>query len=628
MQDLKKQLIHLCLAEGWEVKNDIILVNDLTLPLSHPYQVYLKLYKDAKSPTEKFNNMMSAHNILWPDAILTNNYWQDRILQAHCNHYEGESHIILAGGSGIGKSLTTAKVALLWWLANPKQRSVVISSTTLDSLETRIWGYVVQLLEDTKLKNLLPAKVLGGKPPKVMYPGVKSKMYGMFAAAVREGEAERTLATFIGRHPKDGLMLVLDECTDIAANMVKTFPNLAQGTPFFQLFGIGNSNDKNDLHGSLATPKDGWDSVHPDTHNSWPTNHENGICLYFNPDDSPAIHETDPLKKAALSKFLITEEKLAAKKLQYGTESNSYFRFVKGFWRSESLEKILMSKEFLTESGVQKKAHWSGLYPLAIAAGLDPAIQSGKKGCVLKFALVGHLVTGQMVIDFMQEDLTFYIDINVKSGQSSELQLADAVVGLLRQYNCPLRCLALDATGMGRALGELIKIRMGSQEEPIRVVSTRGMNQKIKDDTLLTIPPIELWANFRSYAQHQQIRGLDDLTMSQFCNRKVIKKANQMSLESKKDYTDRMSAVNPQLAMSPNEADSAVLAVLAVMHRIGLSYGELRPIDNKVVRMQEKYNAFVNNKKAMDEKTAVRGRESLTATFTTGLEDLIWKVEN
>lgn len=580
--------------------------------------MYLKLYKDAVAPEVKLENMMKAHDHIWPYMVLTNNYWQEEMFRAHC---EGWTHVILAAGAGVGKSMTVAKIALLWWLASPKKRSAVISSTTLDSLESRIWGYVVKLVENTQVP--LPCQVLGGKPPKVIYPGSKDKIHGMFATAIREGDTERTLSTLIGRHPDDGLMLVLDECTDISTNLVKALPNLEQGTPFFQLFGIGNSSDKNDLHGALATPQDGWESVSPETHKKWRTTHKNGICLYFSPYDSPAIRETDPIKKAALSKFLITEEGIAEKIQTYGVDSDAFYRFVLGFWRPKSLEKVILSPQFIEESKVTHRAEWSGLYPLTVVAGLDPAVSTGSKGCVLRFALIGHTTNGQMVIDFMYDQLMHYIVIHQGAESSAELQIAEQVNHYMNKYNCSLNYLALDATGIGRALGELLKLKMRTEYTPLKIVSTNGSIIKNKDDTLVYLPPIEMWVLLRKFIQHKQVRGLDDKTISQIVNRRILEKGNKEVLEYKADYINRMAAISPKNAHSPNEADSAILCVMAALYRAGLTPGATRPIHSGGLRWQEKYRVFISNQ-ASRQNDSTSMQPALEASFTSSTEDVVW----
>lgn len=541
--------------------------------------------------------MKKVHDYLWPQMIITNNAWQDQIFEAHCY---GWSQIVLSSGAGAGKSLNAAKVAVIWWLADPQNRAAVISSTTLDSLESRIWGYAIRLLNETAIE--IPFHNTGAKPPKVVYPGSKSKLAGMFAVAIREGSDSRTISTSIGKHPRGGLMVILDEATDITANFLKAIPNLEQGIPYFQLMAIGNASSKHDVHGGLATPLHGWNSIHPDTHSSWPTSQPNSICIYFNPHTSPAILETDPLKKEALSQFLITTEKMESMKKKYGADSDSYYRFVLGFWQTNTIEEVIITEEFLRESGVRQHSEWSGLRELIVIAGLDPAIATGKKGCVLRFAILGHSVSGKIVLDFKGTSLIHYIDIQPSMEHSAELQMVDQVIELLNRYGCSIYDLAIDSTGLGRAVGELLKLRAKSPYNPVKMLSTRTMGVlKEKDPDLFTIPPIELWITMRNYIQYRQIKGLDELTCAQLSNRKLIKDSKgKQSLETKTDYMARMSAVNPAMAHSPNEADAAALCLQAAIIRREFMLGQEIKIHDNQDMFSEKYSALMAERQARE----------------------------
>lgn len=330
---INPEIIKLCRQEqGWIVENNTIIIEDKVYPILHPYKIHIKRYREETDPAVRLQAMRRIHDLLWPEHIITYNDWTDRRFLAHCSGY---SQVVLAGGAAAGKSMDAAKIALIFWLSDPKHNACIIASTTLEALESRIWGYVAKLFGMAALP--IAGLFLRSKPPKILYPGQIDKIHGMFAIAIRSGEDSNTLSTIIGRHPDKGLMMVLDESTDMPPSIVKSLPNLEQGIDTFQLWAIGNSCSRFDLHGALATPKKGWNSINPEKDYSWETMHKNGICLYFSPYDSPAITEKDPRKKAALSKFLITEEGIEEKKRVYGEGTDSYARFVLGFWQSTNM---------------------------------------------------------------------------------------------------------------------------------------------------------------------------------------------------------------------------------------------------------------------------------------------------
>lgn len=585
--------LQLCLDEGWELNaQSKINANGREYPISHPYQIYLSIYRDSTIPLEKYHAMQKVHDYLWPHLVLTNNYWQERMFKAHCGCYkEGSRIIVLASGAGIGKSDVCARIGIIYWLAKQKERAVIISSTTLDSLEKRIWGYIVMRMTEARLP--IPHEYKKQKPPKYIYPKQQHELAGLFTAAIREGEDSRTLSTAIGKHPKDGLLVFLDESPDISPTIVDAITNWEQGTPYFQLFALGNSKSKNDLHGALAKPKAGWDSITVDMQH-WPTAQEGGLCLYFNPHDSPAIHETNPIKKAALSKFLITQEKLDKQKKKYGVHSDNYYRQVLGFWKPSAIEEVVITDKRLKESNPFVPAEFSGLFPVHVVAGLDPAIDDESKGCVLRFGLLGHTTDGFYKLDYRSDKLVHYISTAATQSASPEKQLVDNIILLLLKFNCPLSSLAIDATGLGRLLGELLKQRLQTDEDPIKIVSRRGGGiSKDKDHNLLLKSPLEMYENLTSFIQYGQVRGIDHLTAEQLYSRLVIEKGKTRELESKKDFKKRMAASNPELAQSPDECDAATLCLLAANIKYGFTLGQYSEIQDPNMFYNLKYRTFL-----------------------------------
>lgn len=574
--------------------------------------------------------MRKAHDWFWPEHIITFNDWTERRFQAHC---EGYSIITMASGAGTGKSLDAAKIALIFWFSDPRGNACIITSTTLESLETRIWGYVAKFAQKAKERfPRIPANIMRSKPPKILHPGSVDKIHGMFAVAIKEGDGDQAISNVIGRHPDRRIMMVLDEATDMNAAVAQGFPNLERGVEFWQVIAIGNSNSKFDLHGALSTPLHGWKSINPDVDFAWQTNQKNGIALYFNPFDSPAIREKDPVKKAALSKFLITEETLKDAEIKYGKDSDSYWRFTLGFWKAESADNLAISEAFISENQVFNIAEWSGFHALQIVAGLDPAYQSGGSGCVLRLGVFGQTRLGKMCIDFRDKELLFYIDIKVNENQSAELQICKQVLEILHKYSCPLANLSIDCTGVGRALGELIRILDQTPTAPLKLVSVRPRTTDKKadvDPSITVVTPMEMWDKLREFIQQGHIRGIDELTGKQLINRLVIKKAERLLLESKKEYKARMIIVDPALATSPDEADALVLSVMSARLRLGFLPGDYRALPKVAtsdmwILQAAQYGANPSPSMMIQQRQEIvnPARPPLVADFSSRLEDI------
>ncbi len=613
-------LLDLIKKEKWEVKNDKVLVYGKEFPLIHPCLIHLKIYREEQNPELKYLHMKAAHDYMWPKDIPTWHSWTEERFKEHCVGY---NYIGWAGGASCAKSYDAAKVALLFWFAHQKQRGVIIASTTLASLSARVWGYTTQLLKERAIK--IPIQYMAGNSPMILYPSdkengssIKDTIHGIFAVAARQGSDESAINTWIGRHPKDALMLVLDECTDLNPAIAKAFTNLDSSEKSFQTIAIGNSSSWHDLHGSICYPKGGIESIDPAIDTKWETNHKNGICLFFSCYNSPAIHEQDPKKKKLLSKFLITEEQIQEKEIQYGIDSESFSRFVLGFWRNINADRTIVSKTFLEAFKVSGRAEWLGLEPLNVVAGLDPAFSSGGDACILRLAILGQTVDGGIVLDFRGDKLVFKIDISAKSGKATEIQIAEKVLEILERHNCNLKCLCIDANGQGRALGGTLQLQARSVVCPTKIYSVRNGKENVNSFDVKIMEPYELWMDLRKFIENNQIRGLDHIAMTQLTSRLIVTtdnngKPTKPKLENKAVYKRRMGGIMPSLAHSPDEADAAALCLQSAILHYGFKLGQRK--DVRIVNdfAHDKMVAFQRELKMEQQK-----KDTLPLTIRSG----------
>lgn len=566
--------------ERWEIKEDKVIVYEHTFPLVHPALIHLKLYRIETNPEIRFRHMKAAHDYIWPKEIETWHSWSEERFREHC---AGWSYITWAGGASCGKSVDGAKIALLFWFANPKNRAVIVASTTLESLNSRVFGYITNLISKKHLE--LPSQHMGGNSPKILYPvdrtsgEIRDNIHGIFAIAAKQGSDENAINTWIGRHPNESLLLVLDECTDLNSAISKAFVNLDSSEKPFQCIGIGNSNSWNDLHGMMSTPKDGIGSIDPMVHTKWETTRKNGICMFFSCYNSPAIHDPDPVKRKRLGRFLITDAQIKEKEKIYGKHSDAFYRFVLGFWRSSSTDKVIASKAFLDANDVVASTEWLGIRPLHIVAGLDPAFSTGGDQCILRLGVVGENVDGAIVLDFRNEELLFRLPILATSRDPAEIQIAKQVQKILGDFNCPLHHVCMDATGQGRALGGTIYLQMNALKPPIKVYNIKHGEKVVDSFDCLVMSPYDMWYTMREFIEHGQIKGLDHKAFGQFTQRLTMvtdKKGNPCKpyLEPKLEYKRRMAGRNPALAHSPDEADSAALCLQSAIINYGFSLGQ------------------------------------------------------
>ena len=94
-------------------------------------------------------HLKQAWRIMWPEFQW--NEWAERLVWAWCNY----QIITVIGHAAAGKTYCTSRVILLDYLAKPYETSTTVTTTKFDALRTRIWGDVMQAIEQSAVKNFL-----------------------------------------------------------------------------------------------------------------------------------------------------------------------------------------------------------------------------------------------------------------------------------------------------------------------------------------------------------------------------------------------------------------------------------------------------------------------------------------
>lgn len=592
-------------------------------PSAHPFAIYGKLYREELNPELKYTFIKRLHDMLWPQDKLTWHYWTEDRFRTYC---EGWRIISWASGASGGKSVDAAKIALIEWTAAPKTTAVVVASTTLTSLKHRIYGYLLSYLRDAAVR--VPYTLMRSQPPQILYDR-DDEIHCISAMAAAKGSDQDAIKNYIGRHPKGKFLLALDEAPDLDPVILEALPNLEAGKEgSFQCIVIGNSASKHDLHGALSTPKVGWRGVDPSRDKKWETVQPRGVCQFFSCYDSPAIREEDPVKRVALGRFLVTKETLEQKERELGKDSEAFCRFVLGYWKGDGAESdLVMNRELISLFNVSRKAEFSGMRQLMMCGGLDAAFSTGGDSCILQLAILGQDTYGNIVLDFRGEELTFYIKLKMGTTTPIEMQIVHQVLAHLEEYRCPLANTAWDATGQGRALGELARLQAQSLEPPIKIWSTKLKNPKASEigkagtgTDLIVKTSLELWTTVADFVVTGQLRGINHKAVEQFTTRMKDRtlKGQREVLESKLAYKKRMGAINPLLAHSPDEADAVALALQAATIKFGFHPGQkvqIPKVDDESLR---KYLIFKKEQEMQAEASAKeRQMKSPVASFTS-----------
>jgi len=510
------------------------------------------------------------------DSILNN--MQEDVLQTGDVIYKQK--VGLAGCATASKSFSIAEFGLAFWYADPENTGVIVSSTTREGAQGRIWG-AIKRLHKYASKIGLPGTLIDSADLITLDP--KSKLYdrSIKLRPVYKGNKLESVDNLVGWHPPR-LMIILDEMPSVPDHLFKALANLSNVSEEFIFIGIGNPNSRLDPHGRLCTPKDGWSSVDPSME-FWKT--KDGICVHYdglkspNFDDETLDHYPFLFKKSDYDSLCRT----------YGEESDEVYRQARGWFPPETSDNNLFNEVVLIKREVFTPPKWK--YTLTKVAGLDPAY--GGDRCVLYFVEIGVTADNKLVLYPYEYNI---IPINSDSKDTIHEQIAFKVRELCNKHNINPDHFGVDSTAEGKRVAEMI-IRHWSDginlvdfadkvsTRPVSYLIPRPANEEY--DRKVT----ELTCSLRQYVETGQLRGLCHETALEGCHRRLLRKP-KLSIESKTDYKMREK-------YSPDLLDALTVAC-DVARTLGYVPGAPPPYRG----MNEYYHSITNPQPKWEEMEA------------------------
>lgn len=473
--------------------------------------------------------------------------------------------VIWHGPAASAKSADAAKIAIEYWLESPHNTSVIVCSTTMQSLRRRIWGEVVSHFKQIEGKmGCYVGELLDASCIVRWEPG--DSRHGIFGVAVEDGPVEDAVNNLVGFHPKR-YFLILDEMQGVREAIMshRLLSNITKN-PEAKFLGMGNPSNLMSLLCRHATPLNGgWSGIEK-FKKSWEIDNHGfqgkGMCLFFDGRKSPAC--LDP-EFARRNPWMINQKMLDADLERAGGNENdpAYMEQSIGWPPDKGLQSTVLDASILIQFKCQQKPVWTDGFTQC--ASVDPAFNGGDRA-ILQFGKRGFVRDAEgsrWVIGF---DETVEIPIDASSSRPVHYQLCDYVRKQCQAKGIPPNECAVLAAGEGGGLvsimteewGPVVAIEEGGRPSE-RVADERGKIAKDKYDTRAS----ELCFGLRDFALGNGIRGLPDKAASQACQRITFDKNGKWAAEPKSGSKGRTDAsgraakgFKERLGFSPDEQDA------------------------------------------------------------------------
>lgn len=499
-----------------------------------------------------FFHYKALQSILWPND--DHHRWSDLILRTYCE----EEITVITGCGDSGKTWGMSKLILCDYWTFADKTLWLISTTEGRGSELRIWGCIKDLFNAGREKfPWLPgvpldfAKTITTDEIDDDKEFARSIRRGLIIVPCKAGGVVSGLAPYIGiksprlRHAGDEVAAMSDAFLNAYANWY--------GKEDFKGIMAGNFMETDDPLGVACEPEDGWESfIDSGKTQEWRSKFYGAKVLALDGRDSP--NYDFPASASGRQKFpyLIGPKKLEGVLRTKGMDSWEWYSQCVGkpvqgmdIWR-------VFSKDFCRRHKAYDDAVWKNDKRVTLYS-LDPAYGGGDR-CVGRKLEFGEDVSGKQILLAHKPEI---IKVVPNTKVDPEDQIAAYVFKRLSELHiAPFRCF-YDSFGRGtlgfafsKVFGHVCPVPVDSSARPTKrpvrfdmfVEELIGgqIKKRLKrcDEHYIKFIT-EMWFSTREAVDAEQIRGVDDETISEGCSRKFSEKNGKKEVEPKDEMKER-----------------------------------------------------------------------------------------
>lgn len=537
------------------------------------------------------HHIMGFAKIVWP--WFKWHRWAVMILEELC---KPRHRFTAFGPSNSGKSSVVGLVYLIFYLARPDNTTVLVSSTTRDELDLRIWGEMKMFWREAKEQfDWIPGHITQSKG--MISTDGKDEEFGR---EIRNGVICRPCkignkwvigsgtSPFVGIK-NDYVYLAADEAGLMPSGFMDAIANLT-ANPSCCVSVLGNLGDLDTPLAAAAEPEHGWDSLQDSAVSRvYDTRWYNGRCVQLIGQDSPQL---DYPEGAEPFGPIIGRRYLNQCAEDYGIDTPLYNMFAAGKIPRGTMENRVITDAVCRKWNAYDEIIW-GHEPITTlyCADISYTAEHGDRtvGRPLGF---GRDVDGFLRLAPLERPLVY--TPNDRASGSIEEQIAAQMMAECKRLSIPPERVFYDGTGRSSFTAALMRL-WSTAVNPIEFggpASARPnfVNRRYHEDRaprqekggyihrqegdLLPCDEVfgkmvtELWFALRYLVEADQCRNMDRETIKEAEKRLwKLSSGNRMDVEPKKEMKLR-------IGRSPDLPDCVVVG-LEGARRLGFPLGQL-----------------------------------------------------
>lgn len=475
-----------------------------------------------------------------------------------CQSFVEEEYQTWWGPAAVAKSTDLAVFILVWWLSDPENSTAIICTTSIDSLEKRIFAEIVKYYSMYE-KGTLAGKYLQKPLPCIKY-GAKAPRSGIFGKAIQKGTVKEAAGDLIGVH-NPYMLLAIDEMQTARDGGSDAWENLSSGCVEPKFVGTGNPDNTRDPLGIASEPVKGWDYIRRLMPPKWDT--KKGICLFFDGRTSPGIEERDKYP------FLLNQEDHDRTIRNHGIDSPLYWQQRIGFIAPDGIAVTVMRESYRDKFHVCDDPEWARI--MYRIAGFDSSYSENGDDSIFTTGVVGYLTNGRMAI---AQTSTTKIDLRLVGDELMAENIANDIKALLAQHDISVDDLGVDSTATQGPLCDWIDRVCGGKCHRVDFASSPtdhavSVEDERRAKDVYRNRSTQLYMNAAQFAEFDQIRGMSPEAFADMVQRRygaASGNSRLMQVEPKPDVRKRTKR-------SPDNGDSFICMVDVAIVKYGLLPG-------------------------------------------------------
>ena len=519
-------------------------------------------YKNVKYGHGPFYHMKAAMTALWPHFDWHD--WSNLLIQTFSENKE----IGVMGPGSSGKTYTSGGYGLCKFYIWPQNTSIIMSSTTREGLQLRIWGAIKELHNRAKERRpWLPGRVIESRfilTSSDEEAEAQDFRDGIIGVACKVGGTFVGLSNYVGLK-NDRVVLIADEASLMGRGFLDSVANLRKN-PDFQLIAMGNPKDRNDALGIVCEPHStigGWEGLeYLEKTRTWKTRAGGGVAVQLCGYDTPNAKFPKGINPY---RGIITPEQIQADLDYYGRDSLQFSMMNLGLMPRDGGTRRVVTMSLCEQNQAFDDIRWMGADKQTRVLGIDAAYSGvGGDRCVMTDLIYGPDSEGNVRIAFAEQPVI--IPVTAAKAQQAEEQIAEFVRLYAQQRGIPAENVGFDSTGRGTLMSAfarlwsptVVPIEFGGKplDRPVR-----DGDEKTERETYGKMVTA-LWYASRLLIESKQLRKLPREVAEEGAMREWgISRTGQIDVEPKKKTKERMGR-------SPDLWDSFVVAI-EMARRVG-----------------------------------------------------------